>query len=466
MNKHEFLRKIKEYISSNRMLSFGDKVVLGVSGGADSVALLLVFCELKEEYGLSLSVVHVNHGLREEATDEAEYVRKLCGTLNVKFFLRKADITALSKEMGKGTEETGRIMRYRFFEEAARDGGKIAVAHNMNDLAETMLFNLWRGSGARGLEGIAPVRGNIIRPLLCVTRAEIEEFLGERKASFCVDKSNLTGDYTRNRIRNNIIPLIERDVQAQAVPHMFETAGIVSLLNDFAGEYTDGVFERIATIEKERVILARAGFCEVHPYVRAMLVKQAIDTLVPGNRDITATHLRAVCNIATAEGYREVNLPYGIKAVSGYETLKFERMTDDTVRKTDAIEPAEIVIPGETKVPGFGTIVCTLLNLSEIPEISRKEYTKCVDYDRISRPLLIRNRQSGDMISVTENGHKKLKDFFIDTKIDRELRDSIPLIASGSEVVWVVGLRLSATFKVTEATKRVLVIEVIKEEIC
>ncbi len=466
MYNHDFMRKIKEYILSNRMLSFGDTVVLGVSGGADSVALLLVFCVIREEYDLSLSVVHVNHGLRKEATEEAEYVKELCETLKVPFFLREADIAVLSGEMGKGTEETGRIMRYRFFEEAAKDGGKIAVAHNMNDLAETMLFNLCRGTGTKGLEGIAPVRGNIIRPLLCVTRAEIEEFLGERKVSFCIDKSNLTGDYTRNRIRNNIIPLIERDVQARAVPHMFETAGIVSLLNDFAGEYTAGVFERIATIEKERVILARDGFFGEHPYVRVMLIKHAIDTLVPGNRDITATHLRSVCDIATAEGNRAVNLPYGIRAVSGYETLKLERMTDDNVRKPNAIKPTEIVIPGETKVRGFGTIRCTLLNLSEIPEISRKEYTKCVDYDRISRPMLIRNRQSGDMIAVAENGHKKLKDFFIDTKIDRELRDSIPIIASGSEVVWVVGLRLSAAFKVTEATRRVLVIDVIKEEIC
>lgn len=448
------------------MLRSGASVTAGVSGGADSVALLLVLCKLREDYDLKLSVVHVDHGLRPEARSEAEYVERLCETLGVPFHLKEADIRAEALKRGVGTEEAGRQVRYEAFNEVTSEGGLIAVAHNMNDLAETMLFHLFRGTGPKGLTGIAPVRGNVIRPLLCVTRDEIEEFLKEQNVTYVTDGSNLKDDYTRNRIRHNIIPVIERDVEAQAVPHMFETAGQLRQLNEFAEGFAAEVFDRIASVEGEKISFSLEEFKKQHEYIRSLLIKMAIDRLVPGNRDITATHLRSVCDIATAEGNRAVNLPYGIRAVSGYETLKLERMTDDNVRKPNAIKPTEIVIPGETKVRGFGTIRCTLLNLSEIPEISRKEYTKCVDYDRISRPMLIRNRQSGDMIAVAENGHKKLKDFFIDTKIDRELRDSIPIIASGSEVVWVVGLRLSAAFKVTEATRRVLVIDVIKEEIC
>ncbi|MCR5279480.1 MAG: tRNA lysidine(34) synthetase TilS [Lachnospiraceae bacterium] len=445
------------------MLKKGDSIVIGVSGGADSVALLFVLLELRKDYDLRLEVVHVNHGLRPEAAKEAEYVETLCKENEIHFFLREIDVNKLSLEMGRGTEETGRIMRYRIFDELCEKNGKIAVAHNMNDLAETMLFNLWRGTGPKGLAGIAPVRGNIIRPLLCVERTEIEEFLSELKIKYCTDSSNLTDDYTRNRIRNNIIPLIRKDVAERAVPHMFETAGQLEGLNDFAAGFTKEVFGKIATCEEGEVSFSREEFRRQHPYIKNLLVKEAIDRLVPGNRDITSLHIGSVACLADSEGSKEVDLPYGIKATSGYKAIKLSLGRKEI--KT-GIEPVEIAIPGETVVAGFGTIRCSLLNLCEIPEISRKEYTKCLDYDRISRPLLIRRRQSGDMITVAENGRKKLKDFLIDCKVDRAVRDSLPLIAAGSDIVWIPGLRLSEAYKITKDTKTVLIIDIFKEDIC
>lgn len=466
MYKNKFLRKVKDYIEAHNMLSIGDSVVMGVSGGADSVALFFVLLGLREELDLNLSVVHVNHGLREEASEEASYVEDVCKDNDVHFFLKEIDVAALSKEMGKGTEETGRIMRYRFFEEIAGGSGKIAVAHNMNDLAETMLFNLCRGTGPKGLAGIRPVRGNIIRPLLCVSRAEIEEYLASEGRTFYTDKSNLTDDYTRNRIRNNILPLMEREVEKQTVPHMFETAGQLSLLNDFATGYMESVFEKIAEFKGGQVSFSRRALVKEHPYIRAQLYKHAIDLLVPGNRDITSTHILSVDDIVNAEGNREIDLPYGIKATTVYDSLDMLIGNAGSDQKPERLEPVELMIPGETNVPGFGKIKCTLLNLSEIPEISRKEYTKCLDYDRITRPLLIRNRQSGDMITVTENGHKKLKDFLIDCKVERNLRDSLPVIASGSDIVWIPGLRLSEAYKVREDTRKVLVVDIVKEDLC
>ncbi|MBP5151445.1 MAG: tRNA lysidine(34) synthetase TilS, partial [Lachnospiraceae bacterium] len=170
----DFIGKIEKYIEKNRMLQKGDTVVAGVSGGADSMALLTVLHELSSKYDLKLKVAHVNHGLRPEAAAEAEYVRSVCNELNIPFFLNNADVTGYAKETGKGTEEAGRELRYRFFESLATGSAKIAVAHNMNDLSETMLFHLCRGSGPRGLSSIPPVRGSLIRPLLCVKRSEIE----------------------------------------------------------------------------------------------------------------------------------------------------------------------------------------------------------------------------------------------------------------------------------------------------
>lgn len=445
------------------MLSAGDHVTVGVSGGADSVALLYVLEHFRRELDLRLLVVHINHGLRPEAGEEAEYVRKICRELDIPFFLQETDVSKVAKEKNLGIEEAGRAVRYEAFSAHTPHGGKIAVAHNMNDLAETMLFNLSRGTGPRGLAGIAPVRGNIIRPLLCAERQEIEDYLKELGVPYCTDKSNLTGEYTRNRIRNNIIPMIRKDVQDRVIPHMFETAEQLRSLNDLAESLTGKEFDRIADAKGDSVSFSRTEFVKEHPYIREMLIKAAIDRLVPGNRDITAIHINSVVKLSLAEGSGEADLPYGIKATAGYEKI---RLTRGEGVRSEAVKDTEICIQGETIVPGFGRIVCTLLNLSEIPEISRKEYTKCMDYDRITAPLLIRVRQPGDMITVARDSHRKLKDFFIDSKIDRELRDSIPVVAMGREVIWIPGIRLFEAVKITPETRRVLVMDIIKEDIC
>ncbi len=463
MNGSFFYTKVVKYMIARDMLRSGASVTAGVSGGADSVALLLVLCKLREEYDLKLSVVHVDHGLRPEAHSEAEYVKRLCETLDVPFHLKEADIRAEALKRGVGTEEAGRQVRYEAFNEVTPEGGFIAVAHNMNDLSETMLFHLFRGTGPKGLAGIAPVRGNVIRPLLCVTRAEIEEFLREQNVTYVTDSSNLEDDYTRNRIRHNIIPVIERDVEKQAVSHMFETAEQLRRLNDFAGGFAAEVFDRIASVDGEKVSFSLEGYKEQHDYIRSLLVRMAIDRLVPGNRDITSVHIRLVDELSLLAN-KEIDLPYDLKAYTRYGFLYIKKKGPEA--KEPGSKAVTLNIPGETKVPGVGTFSCRIVPREKITEISRNEYTKCIDYDKITAPLLIRNRLSGDMISVTKTGSKKLKDFFIDQKTDRDQRDSIPLVAMDSDIVWVIGLRLSEGFKVTEATKQVLIIDHNKEEIC
>ena len=209
------IEKVRKYIKQYDMLMPGDTVVAGVSGGADSLCLLFMLKEFAKEMPLQLAVVHVNHGIREEATEDAAYVKQICEELDVPFFLKEADVEGIAKSQGISTEEAGRNVRYEAFSEVLGEhftAGKIAVAHNANDRAETMLFHLFRGTGLTGLSGIKPVRGQIIRPLLCLSREEIEQYLVKKEIAFCIDRTNNEDTYTRNKIRHHILPFAEENI--------------------------------------------------------------------------------------------------------------------------------------------------------------------------------------------------------------------------------------------------------------
>jgi len=449
MMKSKFIVKIENYIKEYGMLEKGDNVILGVSGGADSVSLLLILNELKEKYDLKLFVVHVNHGLRKEAALEAEYVEKLCKERDIPFFLHEENVEEIAKQYSMGTEEAGRMVRYEAFYNLLFDlgAGKIAVAHNKNDRAETMLFNLFRGTGIKGLASINPVRGEIIRPLLCVERSEIEEFVNEMGVAFCTDASNFTDDYSRNRIRNNIIPMAKEQICDALVDHMGETANQLSELYDFVSGFANERFLEIAKTEEKRVVFNKKEFLNTDPYICKVLVKRAIDELVPNNKDITHTHIESVVDIAKKEGTKRVDLPYGIRAVASYDELKLTTMTE-----------------GEEDFSSY-TMETVVESFHEGYDYSDRLYTKCFDYDKIKGSLVFRTRRTGDVITVNgEGGTKKLKDYMINEHIPMEKRDSIPLLCVDSDVLWVVGYRISEAYKIDKDTKRVLKVTVSKEE--
>lgn len=213
------LKKIEEFITKYNMISPGDTVTVGVSGGADSVCLLLNLISYSNKVPFSIKVVHINHLIREEAGEDAAFVEKLCRKYELPFFLYEEPVENIAKEEGISTEEAGRKVRYSRFSEIS-DGGKIAVAHNSNDVAETVLFNIFRGTGLEGLASLEPVNGNIIRPLLGVTRQEIEEYLCKHNQTFVTDKTNLMDTYSRNRIRNSILPYAEENIVNGATEHV------------------------------------------------------------------------------------------------------------------------------------------------------------------------------------------------------------------------------------------------------
>ena len=459
-----FLTKAEKFIEENSLITPGDGIVMGVSGGADSVALLLLMNYLKEKYALSLYVVHVNHGLRAEADSEALYVRSLCEERDIPFYLKKVDVKTLSGELKIGTEDAGRVARYDAFDEILKEvsADKIAVAHNCNDRAETMLFNLARGTGIKGLISIPKKRDNIIRPLLFATRQEIEKFLARAGVKYCTDASNLTDDYARNRIRNNILPTIEDSINGGATLHMYETAEQLSKLYEFAEKCCNKAFKEAVVKETDTEIsFDKSRFLTMDEYLQSMLIKQAIDRLVPGNRDITHVHLNDVCGLLSKAGTKTLNLPYGIKAVSSYTTLSLA--TEGISR--DQFLPTQIVPDGiPVKAAGY-TVTAEVFDNYEGFDYGRNEYTKCFDCGKIKDTLWFRTRETGDIISVNATGGtKKLKDYMIDVKIPVDLRDSVPVIASGNDVLWVVGYRMSENCKVSKETKRILKISVLKED--
>lgn len=231
--------KVRAYIAKHQMISDGDTVAAGVSGGADSVCMLYMLRKLAEEIPFRLIVVHVHHGVRSDAQEDADYVKRLCEEWNIPFFLKRVDMAGYAKEMRLTPEEAGRELRYQAFEEALNGECapcKIAVAHNRNDRAETMLFHLFRGSGLRGLGSIRPVRERIIRPLLCLERAEIEAYLSEKGLACCMDSTNNDDTYTRNKIRHHILPYVEEHICRNAVAHIGEAAEVLAQTDVFVNK--------------------------------------------------------------------------------------------------------------------------------------------------------------------------------------------------------------------------------------
>ena len=464
--------RVYEYCRKYQMLQKGDGVVVGVSGGADSVCLLFMLLSLRNKLDLKLFVVHVNHGIRDDASEDADYVRSLCAEQDVPFYLYEENIEALSKRRGCSTEEAGRQYRYEAFEAVLKKerAQKIAVAHNRNDRAETMLFHLFRGTGLTGLAGIRPVREQIIRPLLCLDRVEIETYLKEMEIAYRHDSTNDSDDYTRNKIRHHILPYAEQEIVSGTVGNMNRTADILAETEYYIEEQvqktrSECVQEMQGDVPAFR--LDAVVFSALHRFMKKRLVLELLKELSPEHKDIAAIHVEDVCLLFEKEGNREIHLPYGIRARRQYEELLLERpVYAYTTYEFEEIliRPQEITEEEKIFPLGRGSRICLKcidltknpVNLQDIPE---NQYTKWFDYDKIIGCLSIRNRKGGDYLTMRSGEtlqHKKVKDYMITEKIPKMVRGQIPLLAEGEHVLWLVGYRISEYYKVDKNTKRIL----------
>lgn len=430
-------------------------MILGVSGGPDSMCLLYV---LNEIYGkdITLHVVQVNHSIRESADSEAEFVVETCRSLGVSCQSVKVDVLGYARNYGLSTEEAGRILRYQIFNKAYNEidvpdtDKSIAVAHNMNDNAETMLLNIFRGSALGGLVGIRPTRDNIIRPLLGVSRKEIEQYLDERNLSYCIDESNMTDDYARNRVRHHIIPVAEEAINSGAVRNMMELSDKVGSAKDYIDSQVNAAYKLCCVSEETgEVRILETPYKELHTFLKQSLLYKVFGQVAGALKDVESKHIDILASVFEMNTSKKVDLPYGVEAVKTYDSI--------IVRKA-----------GATKLTAVNGVSLNYRVIAYKPgdSIPSDDYTKWFDYDKIKEKPELRTRKSGDYLIINDEGNvKKLKDYFINEKIPNEKRDDMLLLADGSHIIWVIGKRISAYYKVTDETKTILEVTLKTDEI-
>lgn len=510
-----FYKKIERYAMQNAMLEQGNGIVAGVSGGADSMCLLYILHALGKTYGLRLVAVHVHHGIRGARADADEaFVRGECARLGILFEAVHADIPALATKWGCPQEEAGRRVRYEAFRKACAVHAcqKIAVAHNENDNAETFLFQALRGSGLWGLAGIAPCRAEggftVIRPLLCASRAQIEAYLGAEGIRYRTDETNVTSDYARNRIRHELLPLAERAVNAGAVPHLAKAA---EGMHELAGFVQEQVFQGYRKVAREgdgmpghgeewepdscpgEVWLDIPAWEALPAFLQKEVILYAIGRAAGGRRDIGRVHVQAVAGLMGAAVGKRVQLPCGLLASRMYGAvwiaparLSVSLLPADAMPSLGAAQGTypQLASKGSTEITSFPSkfsLGMYELSLSLLPhgqeygihgqEIKKNSlnqkncYTKCFDYGKIRNTLVLRTRQAGDYVVINQDGSKKtLKSLLTDKKVPVGYRERLPLLAAGSTVLWVVGVRSGEGLHVAQNTKQVLVAELRRKD--
>lgn len=445
--------KTEQYIRSRGLLQPGEGVIIGLSGGADSVCLLHVLRELQEDWRLRLYAVHVHHGIRKEGADaDMAYAEALCRRLEIPFFSYCVDVPAMAKDGHLSEEEAGRKARYRAFAEVMEqtESSVIAVAHHMDDLAETVLMNLLRGSGIRGSAGILPMRpctsqaqrqGRIIRPLLCLEKSEITAWLEERGIAWQTDETNCDNDYLRNRIRNCLLPQLQREYNAQAAAHLAAAAGEFREADEYLAGQAAGLLKQWLTGGNERECILPAGQLRAQPHIiQTYVLRQAIGRLT-GLRDIGRRHIEDVLGLLEGSGARRLMLPGGIRARVSYDSLI-------------------LAVGDETPVQEEYQAVFSIFPYQKEKKIPQSCCVNWFDYDKIKNALLMRTRRQKDRICViADGGRQKLSDYMINRKIPAGERDRLRLLASGQEILWIPGYRMAEDYKVTETTRLVLQVQ-------
>lgn len=461
------IQKIRDYIRQYQIIRPQDHIICGVSGGADSVCLFLVLKKLQKELDFTMEVVHVEHGIRgEESCKDMEFTQELCRKYEVSCTVVRVDVPAFCKEHGAGTEEAARILRYRAFSRRAGEtGGKVALAHHMEDNAETVLFQLLRGSGVKGMSGMSPVRVeqniSFIRPLLAVTRHEIEVYLELLGQQYCMDSTNTDVTYDRNRLRHMVLPqLIE--INSQAVAHINQTAGMMAEAWDYISQSANRIKPQIMEERSDGVHLDTIELKKLHSAIRNEIILDAIAAASGKRKDIMAIHVTSVADLLDKQSGRRINLPYRLTALKQYDEIIIFRedwvsegreriLIDAGMLESCKEQPLSIQLKQGVLLMSYKTFHG---NMDEIP---KKPYTKWVDYDKIKRGFSIRKRMSGDYFINDIHGHrKKLKQYFIDEKVPASMRDEIWLIAMDNQIIDIIGGRMAEPFKVSSDTTEIL----------
>lgn len=455
-------KKVLEFMEQHHMIKEGERILVAVSGGADSMCLLLVLFQLCTTQKFEICVVHVEHGIRgKESEEDAQFVENFCKMHKIPCKVYHCKAEKYAKEHKMTVEEGARELRYGYFKEAAKEfsADKIAVAHHQNDSAETMLFHLARGTDLKGLCGILPVRENVIRPLLCVERREIEAYLKEQGQAYCMDETNKELEYSRNRIRHQVLPELVQ-INQQAIGHMNQVAEKAQELEELVEQLTREAWER-CVCEKDNDILVSERLRKEKYLIQKKVLYQAITRRAGSSKDISNVHVCQVLELLEKQVRKKVNLPYELEAERTYEGILIHKIQEDVEK---ILQNTWEVVPGEfVEIPELGYCIHTRIIEGNIQnqEIPQKMYTKWLDYDKIKGSMHLRTRREKDYFIINTRGERKrLKKYLIDEKVPCKQREKILLLADEEHLVWVIGHRIGEDVKVTEHTKRILEIQI------
>lgn len=456
------INKVERYIRLHRLLDEGDKVLVAVSGGPDSLCLLHVLNALAAGLKLELIVGHLDHRFRPEARQEAEAVEALAAAWSIPFEGTAANVTDYAARNHLTAQEAARHVRYRFLLAAAQKHGavKIAVGHHKDDQVETVLFNLLRGTGPDGLSGMRPRRmigpAELIRPLLGITRLEIEDYCRRNRLNPAIDASNLKTGYTRNKIRLELIPYLEQNYNPGIKEALERLASMAASDRNYLEAAAEKVRASLCRDNGKSIFLERSRLNRLPEALRGRVVRLSLERFI-GRKKINWCRIRQLLALTETGGpAREVQLPGGVRAYSSYRHLIITREARSPITP---LEVLPLPVPGTTFLPGRGELSAKVKAVEDLiwPPAPEQAY---LDYDTVPQPLIVRNRRPGDhFFPHGAPGSKKLKDFLIDHKIPSHRRDYYPLVMAEDTVVWVAGLRIAHPYRITGQTRRALVLE-------
>ncbi len=448
---------VKQTVCKQKLLTPGDSVLVALSGGADSVCLLFILLELADEFSLSVSAAHLHHGLRgEEADHDEEFVRDLCNRLSVPLYVEHRNVRELAMQEKISLETAGRKARYAFFDSLSQKHhfSKIATAHHENDNVETVLMRILRGTGPAGLGGIPYQKGNIIRPMLDLTRQEIEGFLTAKQLSWCTDSTNGETDFTRNRIRNELIPMLEEKYNPNFQRGFGEQIRLYASAAAYIEEETNHMMAEML-LKCESGVSFSCYILRGKPEILVRTMLHKILEQMADDKEIEGKHVEAVWQMLQSEKGC-LSLPNGIIAEVAYGNLYIRRVAKSVsfnycLEQTMRISECGIIIN------------CQPVDF--VPK-NKECNTVYLDMTKIDgKPLFVRSRRAGDYFyPAGMTGKKKLQDYFVDQKVPKHLRDAVPLVTVSDEIAWVGGFRADQRYMAETGQTKALCIRIHREE--
>ena len=457
------INSVRQTIKRENLIEKNDKILIALSGGPDSICLLDIMIKLKDEYNLTLYAAHLNHRIRGiDAQEDSLFCQKICKKNNVTFFVKNIDIPELAVQQSRGVEEVARDVRYDMFFDIKNKLGinKIAVAHNLDDQAETMLMKMFRGSGIQGLRGIDYKRKDgIIRPLLDIYKSQINEYCDVNNLNPRIDKTNFESDYSRNKVRLDLIPYIENNYCENIKQILSRTANVIRDDYNYIEKVSKEHYELLVKNKSDdEIILDLPLLKNTDTAIQKRVIRLAILDIMGNLNNIENVHIVDSLSLLEKSDGKIINLPKNLKAYIKNEDYV---ITTKNQENEEITYEYKIEINGKTVVNEIGlTVTTSVLPAKDSLALPVSKYIKVFDYDKIVGSLYVRSRKIGDKLSpIGLTGTKKIKDILINKKIPADTKYMFPIISDDEQILWLLGYRISENYKIDDSTQRVIRIQ-------